>query len=180
MRLQCNNILKNDTQTTQSSMIRYITPIRLFCLLAIVISFVQPLLTSVDLLAAASGKKMAGFYWHSVLLNGQLLDETRFSIQSRGTLVVVAGNPDLGDPQRIPFRIYLKRGRSIVQQGQSDPTRDVYNADVSQVLAFAIPGDELIIEPSRKSDALPKRSIQLKTNWPFPMNWLSTLSGRGC
>jgi hypothetical protein len=141
---------------------------------------VQPLLTSVGLVAAASDKNVTGHNWNSVLLNGKLLDETSFSVRSRGTLVVIVGNSESQDTQRIPFRIYLKRGSSIIQQGSSDPTRDVYNADVSQVLAFAVPGDELVIEPSRKSDALPKRSIQIKPNWPFPMNWLFRLPGQGC
>ncbi|GAB3557521.1 hypothetical protein [Spirosoma fluminis] len=161
-------------------MTKFITPVRLFCLLAIAMSVAQPLLTSVELTAAAFTRNTTGFYWNSVLLNGQLLDESNFSMQSRGTLVVVAGDPVSYGAERIPFRIYLRRAGSIIHHGQSDPTRDVYTADVSQVLAFAVPGDELIIEPSRQSNALMKRSIHVKTNWPLPMNWLFSANGRGC
>ncbi|WP_460975289.1 hypothetical protein [Spirosoma knui] len=161
-------------------MTQHITPIRLFGLLAIVISVAQPLLTSNDLVAAASTRKPADFYSNSVLLNGRPLDESTFSLQSRGTLVVVAGSSISYGTERIPFRIYLRRAGSIIHHGQSDPTRDVYTADVSQVLAFAVPGDELVIEPSWQSNALMKRSIQVKTNWPLPMNWLFSAPGRGC
>lgn len=106
-------------------------------------------------------KQEAVFYGNPLLLNNQSLSYGAFSISSKGVLAVVKGNPKTAAPERIPFRIYLLRNGRAVQEGASDIRRSVQSIEVESVLAVAKFGDEIVIEPTRKSDVRAKRVIRL-------------------
>lgn len=114
------------------------------------------------------------FYGNPLTLNGKPLNYTSFSLSSRGMLAVVDGDPESKEATKIPFRIYLKRAGAVVSPSVSDNTQPVYyDIDVSAVLALARPGDDLVIEPVRKTDLAAKRVIKLKPlNSCLPPNWL--------
>jgi hypothetical protein len=100
--------------------------------------------------------------YYNSLLNGHSLDHANFSLSSQGQLTVVASNPDMEYQEKIPFQIYLRRNGVTIQQGASDTARSVLSVDVTTVLALAQPGDMLVIESTRKSDARANRRIKLK------------------
>ena len=106
-------------------------------------------------------KQEAVFYGNPLLLNNKSLSYGAFSISSKGVLVVVKGNPKTAAPESIPFRIYLLRNGHAVQEGASDVRQSVQSIEVESVLAVAKFGDEIVIEPTRKSDAPAKRIIRL-------------------
>jgi len=101
------------------------------------------------------------FYGNPLILNGRSLDYNFFSKNSRGVLALVKGNPNSTDSPKVPFKIYLKHSGQIVNKGLSSDTHERYQVEVSGILALAQYGDELVIEPTRKSDAVAKRVIHL-------------------
>ncbi|GAB3959519.1 hypothetical protein GCM10028805_55790 [Spirosoma harenae] len=108
------------------------------------------------------------FYTNPLVLNGKSLDYTFFTTSSRGTLAVVAGNPDSKEATKIPFRVYLRRNGMNILNGTSSCNREVYEADLAAVLSKSQHGDELIIEPVNKIDEEARRVIHLKsTHWFF-------------
>ncbi len=99
------------------------------------------------------------FYGNPLLLNGSPLDYADFSINSRGILTLVEGNPESPDAKKVPFRIYLRREGVVILQGKSDTRREVTEIELAEVLAEAKPNDHLIIVPVRKSDRKAKRIL---------------------
>ncbi|WP_460948675.1 hypothetical protein [Spirosoma daeguense] len=121
------------------------------------------------------------FYSNPLLLNGKLLNYETFWLYSQGTLALVSGNPESEEAVNVPFKIYLNRNGTFIQKGASDSERIVYSVDVATVLALAKSGDELIIEPARKTDWQARRRIVIRNySWPFPQNWLIQKRGDGC
>lgn len=98
---------------------------------------------------------------NSLVLNGKPLNYQTFGKDTRGILAMVKGNPNSADSPKIPFRIYLKHEGKIINNGQSSETRELNEVEVASILALARFGDELIIEPTRKTDAKDKRVIYL-------------------
>ncbi|UFH53747.1 hypothetical protein [Spirosoma sp. KNUC1025] len=112
------------------------------------------------------------FLSNPLTLNGKTLDHATFSIISQGKLAVVAGNPETEEATKIPFRIYIRRGSTVLQEGASG---EVYDVDIASVLAFAQLGDELVIDPVRETDEPARRVLKVKVlnlNWLF-RNWVS-------
>lgn len=109
------------------------------------------------------------FSCNPLVLDGNPLDYNFFSIISRGTLTVVAGDPVSKEATLIPFRIYLRRNGMIIQKGASDSGRQRYDVDIATLLVLAQPGDELVVDPARKADWLARRIIRVRNlNWLFP------------
>ena len=100
---------------------------------------------------------------HSILLNGQPFDIQSFTLSSKGILSIVEDNPNQEKTKKLPFKIYLKRNGEMFFVGQFLVKKDVYEAEISEVLAYAFGGDELILELSEKSDNKIKRIIRLKS-----------------
>ena len=87
-------------------------------------------------------------YDNPILLNGKLLDYHEFGLQSEGILNLMAGDPMSSEATSIPFTIQLRRDGKIL----NDPTMEFidhvfYDMEVSSVMQFAKPGDQLIIKP---------------------------------
>ena len=101
------------------------------------------------------------FYGNPLILNGLPLNSATFWKGSKGILALVKGNPYAADSPKVPFKIYLKHEGQVVNKGLSSDTRECYEVQVAQILALAHFGDELVIEPVRKSDTLGKRVIKL-------------------
>lgn len=137
------------------------------------VAFVR--LTSV--IQPTSQKRQVIFYCNPLLLDNKPFNYTDFSVTSRGILTVVTGNPETTDVEKIPFRIYLRRNGKTINRGASDTTRAVTTIDIASVLAIAKPGDNLIIDPVRKSDVKAKRSIKLK-DYFFNTNLFSFIKNK--
>ncbi|MVM31329.1 hypothetical protein GO755_14895 [Spirosoma sp. HMF4905] len=118
--------------------------------------------------------KKSNFYGNPLTLDGKPLNYGSFSLSSRGTLAVVDGDPESKETTKIPFRIYLVRAGNAVTSSVSDNTQPVYyDIEVAAVLALARPGDDLVIEPARKTDLVAKRVIKLRPlNSCLPPSWL--------
>lgn len=101
------------------------------------------------------------FSSNPLLLNGKPLEYADFSGASKGMLTVVEGNPESPTTTKIPFMIYLRRDGAIIKQGKSDINREVFEIEISEVLALAKNGDHLIIAPARKKDCKAKRILRV-------------------
>ncbi|RRA99793.1 hypothetical protein [Larkinella rosea] len=110
-------------------------------------------------------KKTKVFAHNPLVLDGIELDYSFFSLTSRGKLAVVAGDPNSADAVKIPFRAYLRRDGKPLNKGQATTVCERDEVELSEVLASAQVGDELVIEPTRKEDAVAKRIIRLKLFW---------------
>jgi hypothetical protein len=100
---------------------------------------------------------------HSILLNGQPFDIQSFTLSSKGILTIVEDSPNQEKIKKVPFKIFLKRNGEMFFVGQFLVKKDVYEAEISEVLAYAFGGDELILELSGKSENKGKRIIRLKS-----------------
>jgi hypothetical protein len=100
---------------------------------------------------------------HSILLNGHPFDIQSFTLSSKGILTIVEDNQNQEKVKKVPFKIYLKRNGEMFFVGQFLVKKDVYEAEISEVLAYAFGGDELILELSGKSENKGKRTIRLKS-----------------
>ncbi|MBD2755880.1 hypothetical protein [Spirosoma validum] len=110
------------------------------------------------------------FSHNPLVLDGNSLDYTFFSIFSKGRLAVVSGEPASKDAVKIPFRIYLRRSGMIIQKGASDNGRQYYDVDIATVLAQAQHGDELVIDPVYKTDWVARRILRVRSMfWLFPL-----------
>jgi hypothetical protein len=98
-------------------------------------------------------------YANPLLLNGQLLDYSSFSIKSKGVLTVMKGKPTSPEAVKIPFRLYLRRNGMIVYEKKS--TSKLTQVEVSEVLALSKVGDQIIINPTEKVDFKAKRIINI-------------------
>ena len=132
-------------------------------------SIFKALLTMVAVLAFTQiyahkpSKREGNSVKHSILLNGQPFDIQSFTLSSKGILSIVEDNPNQEKTKKLPFKIYLKRNGEMFFVGQFLVKKDVYEAEISEVLAYAFGGDELILELSEKSDNKIKRIIRLKS-----------------
>jgi hypothetical protein len=102
------------------------------------------------------------FMKNPIRFNGGAFDYRSFTLQSRGKLSIVEGDPNDEKAKKIPFTIYLKRKGEMFFVGQFLVQKDVYEVEISDVLAYAFGGDELILEPTRKEDRKAKQIIPLK------------------
>ena len=100
---------------------------------------------------------------HAILLNGRPFDIQSFTLESKGILTIVEENSNQEKAKKVPFKIYLKRNGEMFFVGQFLVKKDVYEAEISEVLAYAFGGDELILELSGKSENKGKRTIRLKS-----------------
>jgi|GEM_PF-3014979 len=106
------------------------------------------------------------------VLNGQLLSSGTVSYTANGKLELVGGNPTLADSPRLPYRIYLQRNGTVLNEGASCPDRTVTEIELSTVLKLARPGDELMIEPVRPQDVRGKRLLKVVRHYDWMLRSL--------
>jgi hypothetical protein len=114
---------------------------------------------------SADEKRKKEFSDNPLVLDGISLDYSFFSLSSRGKLSVVAGDPYSPDAIKIPFRAYLRRDGKPLNMAKADGNCEKVEIELSDVLAYAHVGDDLVIEPTRKEDVVAKRVIRLKLFW---------------
>lgn len=134
--------------------------------------------------AAHSSAKGGDDYFHSnpLTLNGMSLDYKTFWKGSKGVLALVKGNPTAYDSPKVPFKIYLKRNGQAINKGLSSDSREHLEVQIAPILELAQFGDELVIEPARKSDTNAKRVIRLtKVNLMYMIfGPMLSKNGDGC
>jgi hypothetical protein len=109
-----------------------------------------------------TGFENGNFYRNPLLLDGRLLDYTRFSLESKGELTVIKGAAVTGNTVQVPFYVYLRRdGNKVVLPGNEKCSKGQDKIEISEILKHAKPGDELIIEPVNKEDGPAKRILKL-------------------
>ena len=97
-----------------------------------------------------------------LVLDGKPVDGRSFTVETRGILMLVRGDPGSRAAARIAFRVALRRdGRILVGPRSVLPSRAVVEVDLGEVLASARVGDQLIIDPVNESDWRAKRIIEL-------------------
>lgn len=104
--------------------------------------------------------KNTSIYANPVLLNGQPLDYSKFSLKSKGLLTLIKGNPISAEAVKIPFRLYLRRNGMIVYEKKSGNS-NLTEVEISDILALSKPGDQLIINPTEKANFKAKRVINV-------------------
>lgn len=104
--------------------------------------------------------KNTSIYANPVLLNGQPLDYSKFSLKSTGLLTLMKGNPISAEAVKIPFRLYLRRNGMIVYEKKMGST-NLAEVEISEILALSKSGDQLIINPTEKANFKAKRIINV-------------------
>jgi hypothetical protein len=107
----------------------------------------------------ASTPAVGTFFPNPLTLNRHALNYSKFGIQSSGELELIKAGVT-GDTMRIPFYVHLRRKGLIIKQGDVK----FLKIDISTILKWAEPGDQLIIEPVNKEDWKAKRILKLLNN----------------
>jgi len=101
-------------------------------------------------------------YCNPILLDGRLLDYGNFTITTRGELELIKGEPESSGSTKIPFFIRLRRDDKIIDnKNMGFLHKQLYEIEISTVLAFSRPGDQLIIAPVNKVDWKAKRILKI-------------------
>lgn len=109
-----------------------------------------------------TGCKKGNFYGNLLMLDGQPLDYGVFSLRSKGELTLLKEGAITGQTMQIPFYVYLRRlGNNVLIPGKERPDIHQIKVDISEILQYAAPWDQLVIEPVRKEDAPAKRILNL-------------------
>jgi len=102
------------------------------------------------------------FFCNPLLLDGKPLDYESFSINSKGELALVNGDSESAESVLVPFHILLRRNGTTLQGAKMDFLNVEHNRiELSKVLTFAKPGDQLIINPVNKEHWRAKRILNL-------------------
>jgi beta-lactamase regulating signal transducer with metallopeptidase domain len=102
------------------------------------------------------------FHCSPLLIDGRPVDRTRLTVETHGTLTLVHGDPSSATATRIGFRVSLRRDGKIVDDPKAALlNRALLEADLGKVLAFARPGDQLVVDPVDAGDWRAKRIIDL-------------------
>ena len=97
-----------------------------------------------------------------LVLNGRPLDYYAFSLESKGKLQLVKGGSETSEAIRIPFTIQLRREGKIIDLTPAGiPTQDLFEIEISKILALGREGDQLIITPVHAIDVKAKRILKL-------------------
>jgi hypothetical protein len=100
------------------------------------------------------------FYCNPLLLNGKMLDYNTFTLESKGTLSVVKGNPSDSKAEKIPFTIMVRREGKIITTIDVS-AKELYEIDIAKVFTTAKSGDQLIVDPVNPKDSKAKRILKL-------------------
>ncbi|MCE6992377.1 hypothetical protein [Dyadobacter sp. CY323] len=99
------------------------------------------------------------FHSNPLLLNGHTVEYKLLSAVNRGMITLVKGNPESADATRVPFLIYLKRAGKIVNPDSHAHNYAVMQYEMAEILRYAKVGDDIVIDPASKEDAVGRRII---------------------
>jgi hypothetical protein len=106
--------------------------------------------------------KNANFYDNPLQLNGKTLDYDNFTMNSKGTLKVILGNPDSKDAEPVPFYITIRSNGKFVQDKKMPfLNKALYQVNLSDIMPYCQIDDVLIISPAREEDGKAKRILKL-------------------
>jgi len=110
----------------------------------------------------STGCESGFFYANPLMLDGQPLDYATFGFGSKGELTVIKGAAITGKTILVPFIVYLRRdGNKVEMPGKEKCNSATTKIELSEILKFGEPGDQLVIEPVRKEDGPAKRILKL-------------------
>lgn len=108
------------------------------------------------------GESRGTFYNNPLLLDSQPLNYNTFTLKSKGDLMLIKGSQATNSPMAIPFYIHLRRnGKMVELPKERELNLKFIKLDLSAILEFALPDDELIIEPANNEDWEAKRILKL-------------------
>ena len=109
---------------------------------------------------AYSGQPNGNFYCNPLLLEGVEFNYNVFTLESKGELKLIKGEPKSGKIVEIPFYLHLRRNGILVTHPCGEGV--IFSkADISTILKVAQDDDELIIEPVNKEDWPAKRIVKI-------------------
>ena len=112
-----------------------------------------------------TGYEQGIFLSNPLMLNGKPLDYSVFGVRTKGELTLAKAKTIAGQTIQIPFYVYLRRnGNKVLIPGKVKPDAKQIKIELSQILEYAKPGDQLIIEPFNKEDGPAKRILKLFEN----------------
>ncbi|MHA4742324.1 hypothetical protein [Dyadobacter sp. MSC1_007] len=103
-----------------------------------------------------------------LLLNGAVVTMEQLAWAARGVLAVVKRDAASTQSTRVPFYIYLKRDGKIVDANAYAHNHSVMQYELAEVLRSARAGDQIVIDPVVKSDAVGRSIITVKTTQLVP------------
>jgi hypothetical protein len=112
-----------------------------------------------------TGYEQGSFLVNPLMLDGEPLDYSIFGLRSKGELTLAKEATTTAQLTQIPFYMYLRRnGKKVFIPGKESPGSKQIKIEISEILNYAKPGDQLIIEPARKEDGPAKRILKLLEN----------------
>jgi hypothetical protein len=94
------------------------------------------------------------------MLEGVAFDYNAFTLESKGALTLIKGDPKSGKVVEIPFYLNLRRNGKLLTHPCGEGVIFA-KAEISTMLEIAQDGDELIVEPVKKEDWPAKRIIKI-------------------
>jgi hypothetical protein len=108
---------------------------------------------------ALPGDLEGNFHSNPLLLNGHPVEYKLLSTVNRGMITLVKGNPESADATPVPFLIYLKRAGKVINPDSQAGRHPVMRYELADILRYAKVGDEIVVNPASKEDAVGKRII---------------------
>jgi hypothetical protein len=110
----------------------------------------------------STGYEQGNFYDNPLMLNGKPLDYNVFNAKSKGELTVIKGAAITGKTTQVSFYVYLRRdGNKVPTPGNERSDISQTKIDISEILQYAKPGDQLVIEPVNRVDGPVKRILKV-------------------
>jgi hypothetical protein len=107
-----------------------------------------------------TGKPNGIFYCNPLTLKGVALNYNALTLESKGELKLIKGEPKNGKIVEIPFYLHLRRkGKLITPWGGKNVIFS--KVEISGILKAAQEGDELIVEPANEEDWPAKRIVKI-------------------
>ena len=119
----------------------------------------------------------------SLFLDGKLTEPKEFIHVTNGRLTLVEHNSQSGAETELQFFAYLRRAGKNVDMNAYTHNFPVRNIELAEILKSAQVGDDIIIEPARKTDISGRKMIYVRYSMLFPVsNWFPFLSRKkgGC
>jgi len=112
---------------------------------------------------AYSGQAIGNFYCNPLILDGMAFDYNAFTLESKGELKLIKGDPTSGKVTEIPFYLRLRRNGTLIAHPCGEGV--IFSKiEISAILKAAQDGDELIVEPVNKEDWPAKRIVRIGWN----------------
>lgn len=116
--------------------------------------------------------------YNALRISGRSMNSNEISFVSHGKITITAGEEKaITNPDKIKFKVYLKRGNQIVSNGFSSDKREITEIEISDILQYAHCGDQLIIESTDKNRPKTKRIFNLPQTM---FNYVAFISRDGC